>query len=66
MEPPATFEADALRDEKVKVLRAIGPALLDQRNLAGIGNLSPADVRRVADARIGTDAGHPDADLHAA
>jgi len=24
MEPPATFEADALRDEKVKVLRAIG------------------------------------------
>jgi glucose-6-phosphate 1-dehydrogenase len=26
MEPPATFEADALRDEKVKVLRAI-PAL---------------------------------------
>jgi glucose-6-phosphate 1-dehydrogenase len=25
MEPPATFEADALRDEKVKVLRAIGP-----------------------------------------
>ena len=23
MEPPATFEADALRDEKVKVLRAI-------------------------------------------
>jgi glucose-6-phosphate 1-dehydrogenase len=25
MEPPATFEADALRDEKVKVLRAIDP-----------------------------------------
>jgi glucose-6-phosphate 1-dehydrogenase len=24
MEPPATFDADALRDEKVKVLRAIG------------------------------------------
>src|SRR5207342_2998055 len=23
MEPPATFEADALRDEKVKILRAI-------------------------------------------
>ena len=31
MEPPATFEADALRDEKVKVLRAIA---------------SPADVAR--------------------
>jgi glucose-6-phosphate 1-dehydrogenase len=25
MEPPATFEAEALRDEKVKVLRAIAP-----------------------------------------
>ena len=25
MEPPATFDADALRDEKVKVLRAIEP-----------------------------------------
>jgi glucose-6-phosphate 1-dehydrogenase len=25
MEPPATFEADALRDEKLKVLRAISP-----------------------------------------
>jgi glucose-6-phosphate 1-dehydrogenase len=24
MEPPATFEADALRDEKVKVIRAVG------------------------------------------
>ncbi len=32
MEPPATFEADALRDEKVKVLRAIAP-------------LGPDDVR---------------------
>jgi glucose-6-phosphate 1-dehydrogenase len=25
MEPPATFDADALRDEKVKVLRAVSP-----------------------------------------
>ncbi len=25
MEPPATFDADALRDEKVKVLRAMEP-----------------------------------------
>ena len=25
MEPPATFEADALRDEKLKILRAIAP-----------------------------------------
>ncbi|HEU4571060.1 MAG TPA: glucose-6-phosphate dehydrogenase, partial [Candidatus Limnocylindrales bacterium] len=25
MEPPVSFEADALRDEKVKVIRAIGP-----------------------------------------
>jgi glucose-6-phosphate 1-dehydrogenase len=29
MEPPATFEADALRDEKVKVLRAIGARPMD-------------------------------------
>jgi len=29
MEPPATFEADALRDEKVKVLRAIDIAPVD-------------------------------------
>jgi glucose-6-phosphate 1-dehydrogenase len=31
MEPPATFEADALRDEKVKVLRAV-----DQFDRAGV------------------------------
>ena len=30
MEPPATFEADALRDEKVKVIRAIGEMSSDQ------------------------------------
>jgi glucose-6-phosphate 1-dehydrogenase len=33
MEPPATFDADALRDEKVKVIRAIA-------------EMSPAQVRR--------------------
>jgi glucose-6-phosphate 1-dehydrogenase len=35
MEPPATFDADALRDEKVKVLRAIAPVGPDdvQRNV---------------------------------
>jgi len=33
MEPPASFEADALRDEKVKVLRAVSP-------------LAPGDVAR--------------------
>ncbi|HEY8846871.1 MAG TPA: glucose-6-phosphate dehydrogenase [Candidatus Limnocylindrales bacterium] len=30
MEPPATFEADALRDEKVKVIRAVGELTPDQ------------------------------------
>ncbi|HEY8632863.1 MAG TPA: glucose-6-phosphate dehydrogenase, partial [Candidatus Limnocylindrales bacterium] len=30
MEPPATFDADALRDEKVKVIRAIGELTPDQ------------------------------------
>jgi glucose-6-phosphate 1-dehydrogenase len=29
MEPPATFQADALRDEKVKVLRALGTTPVD-------------------------------------
>ncbi len=33
MEPPATFEADALRDEKVKVLRAV-----DQYDRAGVAD----------------------------
>jgi glucose-6-phosphate 1-dehydrogenase len=33
MEPPSTFEADALRDEKVKVVRAVAP-------------MSPEEVRR--------------------
>src|SRR4029078_13717288 len=30
MEPPATFDADALRDEKVKVIRAIGELTGDE------------------------------------
>lgn len=30
MEPPATYKADALRDEKVKVLRSIRPITLDE------------------------------------
>jgi glucose-6-phosphate 1-dehydrogenase len=31
MEPPIAFEADALRDEKVRVLRAIDPAWTEER-----------------------------------
>jgi glucose-6-phosphate 1-dehydrogenase len=31
MEPPIAFDADALRDEKVRVLRSIDPAWTDQR-----------------------------------
>ena len=30
MEPPVAFDADAVRDEKVKVLRAIPPCTRDQ------------------------------------
>ena len=30
MEPPASFDADALRDEKVKVLRAVSPMTPDE------------------------------------
>jgi glucose-6-phosphate 1-dehydrogenase len=31
MEPPVTLDSDSLRDEKVKVLKAIQP--IDERNL---------------------------------
>ncbi|MFL5777604.1 MAG: glucose-6-phosphate dehydrogenase [Chloroflexota bacterium] len=43
MEPPATFEADALRDEKVKVLRAIAGARID-RHAAVRGQYGPGWV----------------------
>ncbi len=36
MEPPIAFEADALRDEKVRVLRAIDPAWTDARARASV------------------------------
>jgi glucose-6-phosphate 1-dehydrogenase len=50
MEPPATFEADALRDEKVKVLRAIGthpadPATEVVRGQYGPGWVAATPVR---------------------
>jgi glucose-6-phosphate 1-dehydrogenase len=36
MEPPIAFEADALRDEKVRVLRAIDPGWTEERVLADV------------------------------
>ena len=48
MEPPATFEADALRDEKVKVLRAIASDPVD-----------PRDRRRPRPVRPGLGRGDP-------
>jgi glucose-6-phosphate 1-dehydrogenase len=50
MEPPATFEADALRDEKVKVLRAIGtdpadPATKVVRGQYGSGWVAATPVK---------------------
>ncbi|MDE3179286.1 MAG: glucose-6-phosphate dehydrogenase, partial [Acidobacteriota bacterium] len=36
MEPPAIFEASAVRDEKSKVMRAIRPIALDPLNLAAV------------------------------
>jgi glucose-6-phosphate 1-dehydrogenase len=44
MEPPATFEADALRDEKVKVLRAIGTHPADQTTEVVRGQYGPGWV----------------------
>jgi len=45
MEPPATFEADALRDEKVKVIRAIGELSPDQTRTAVVrGQYGPGWV----------------------
>lgn len=51
MEPPATFEADALRDEKVKVIRAIPELMPEQvardvvRGQYGAGWVSAQPVR---------------------
>ncbi|HET7495644.1 MAG TPA: glucose-6-phosphate dehydrogenase [Candidatus Limnocylindrales bacterium] len=44
MEPPATFEADALRDEKVKVLRAIGTHPADPTTEVVRGQYGPGWV----------------------
>jgi glucose-6-phosphate 1-dehydrogenase len=44
MEPPATFEADALRDEKVKVLRAIGTHPADPSSEVVRGQYGPGWV----------------------
>jgi glucose-6-phosphate 1-dehydrogenase len=44
MEPPATFEADALRDEKVKVLRAIGTQPADPAHDVVRGQYGPGWV----------------------
>ena len=43
MEPPASFEADALRDEKVKVLRAIAPD--DARTRSGATSSAASTAR---------------------
>jgi glucose-6-phosphate 1-dehydrogenase len=44
MEPPATFDADALRDEKVKVLRAIGTRPADPTTEVVRGQYGPGWV----------------------
>jgi glucose-6-phosphate 1-dehydrogenase len=44
MEPPATFEADALRDEKVKVLRALGTKPADPGTEVVRGQYGPGWV----------------------
>jgi glucose-6-phosphate 1-dehydrogenase len=45
MEPPATFDAEALRDEKVKVIRAIGEMMPDKVHAAVVrGQYGPGWV----------------------
>jgi len=45
MEPPISFEADRLRDEKVKLLRAIRPIELDQWNRVIVrGQYGPGSI----------------------
>ena len=44
MEPPATFEADALRDEKIKVLRAMGSRPADPATEVVRGQYGPGWV----------------------
>ncbi len=46
MEPPAAFEADSVRDEKVKVLRALRPILYDDvARLTVRGQYSPGNFQ---------------------
>lgn len=54
MEPPATFEADAVRDEKVKVLKAVRPVPIEKIDLFAIrGQYGPGviDGQEVAEYR---------------
>ena len=53
MEPPAAFEANRLRDEKLKVLEAIvPPAPEDVASMAVRAQYGPGDVGRRAGARL--------------
>ena len=52
MEPPATFDADALRDEKVKVLRAVADAPGRSAARGGARPVRPGLGRRRAGARL--------------
>jgi glucose-6-phosphate 1-dehydrogenase len=45
MEPPASFEADCIRDEKVKILRSVRPFALEQRSVNFVrGQYGPGTV----------------------
>jgi glucose-6-phosphate 1-dehydrogenase len=47
MEPPASFAAESVRDEKVKVIKAVRPIPLDQMDqLAVRGQYGPSEVNR--------------------
>ena len=45
MEPPASFEADRIRDEKVKLLRSVRPFALEQRSVNFVrGQYGPGTI----------------------
>ena len=62
MEPPTYFAADQVRDEKLRVLRALRPLSLDELALGQyasyreeLGEVSKSDTRAVAPIQIRRD-----------
>ena len=60
MEPPASFEANRVRDEKVKVLESIVPPAVEEvASMAVRGQYGPGEVSGQARARLPRGGGRP-------